>query len=357
MGKKGNPRPKEWEYEKANEAAEAQAQSSLYNTLQQTYANRPTQSTPWGESSWNAQSVIDPSTGKPVTAWENTLSLNPQEQAALNLQQGANINRSQLGSNQSEYALNVLGSAPEWNELGELGQYQAGQLPQDLNFEGAYEVGDPDRYREDAYNTAYESGASRLDPMFEQREQAQDIRLRSQGLVPGDEAYDTAMGNLGRDRTDAYDQLQRQAFQTGGDEATRQQALDMSRRGMDVGEIGQQAGFNRESVLGQSGLNLGQANYENTLRQQQIAEQAQRRGITLNEMNALLTGAQVGTPSMPGFNTATKGETTNYMGAQQMANEAALNRYNAKAGAFGAGLEGVGSLLSGGGALYGAFGG
>ncbi|MBU90821.1 MAG: hypothetical protein CL475_00165, partial [Acidobacteria bacterium] len=38
-----------------------------------------------------------------------------------------------------------------------------------------------------------------------------------------------------------------------------------------------------------------------SLRQQAIAEEAQRRGMSINEMNALMTGQQVATPQMPQF--------------------------------------------------------
>jgi SOS response regulatory protein OraA/RecX len=37
---------------------------------------------------------------------------------------------------------------------------------------------------------------------------------------------------------------------------------------------------------------MSSANYQNQLRQQQIAEDMQRRGYSLNEINAILTGQQ-----------------------------------------------------------------
>ena len=38
---------------------------------------------------------------------------------------------------------------------------------------------------------------------------------------------------------------------------------------------------------------MSASQYQNQLRQQAIAEEAQRRNMSLNEMNALLTGQQV----------------------------------------------------------------
>lgn len=60
------------------------------------------------------------------------------------------------------------------------------------------------------------------------------------------------------------------------------------------------------------------ATYQNQLRQQQIAEAQQRQLQPLNNINALMTGQQVGMPSMPSFNTAGAAQPVNYLGAAQM---------------------------------------
>lgn len=71
-------------------------------------------------------------------------------------------------------------------------------------------------------------------------------------------------------------------------------------------------------------MNVGE--YQDTLRQRQIAEEMQRRGMSLNEMNALLTGQQVSSPQMPGFQNASRAETANLLGAAQ-----ATGNYNMNA--------------------------
>ena len=94
------------------------------------------------------------------------------------------------------------------------------------------------------------------------------------------------------------------------------------------------------------GLNQAYANQQNTLRQQAIAEQAQRRGMSLNEMNALLSGQQVQMPNMPTFNPAGKSETPNLMGAMQNTYQANLDAANAKNAGIGNALSGASSLGS-----------
>jgi len=107
----------------------------------------------------------------------------------------------------------------------------------------------------------------------------------------------------------------------------------------------------------QFALNQQYANQMNQLRQQAIAEQMQRRGMSLNEMNALLSGQQVGMPQMPSFVQSGRAETPQILNATQMGYDAALGAYNAQqagaanlmgglfnlgAGALSGGLFGLG---------------
>jgi hypothetical protein len=94
---------------------------------------------------------------------------------------------------------------------------------------------------------------------------------------------------------------------------------------LDIGRMQAQ----NQAAQQQFALNQQYANQMNQLRQQAIAEQMQRRGMSLNEMNALLTGQQVGMPQMPSFNASGRAETPNILGATQMGYDAALGQYNA----------------------------
>jgi hypothetical protein len=67
------------------------------------------------------------------------------------------------------------------------------------------------------------------------------------------------------------------------------------------------------------------AAYQNTLHQSRLAEEMQKRGFSLNEINALISGQQVGMPTMPGFTSATKSDTVDYSGAAQNQYQAAQN--------------------------------
>lgn len=89
---------------------------------------------------------------------------------------------------------------------------------------------------------------------------------------------------------------------------------------------------------------MGQSNYDNTLRQAQFAMQNQERLQPLNEMNALVTGQQVGMPQMPTFNTATQFGGTNYSGAANAQGQFDMNTYNQQSAAQSAFTSGLFSL-------------
>ncbi|NBW22981.1 MAG: tail fiber domain-containing protein [Caulobacteraceae bacterium] len=99
-----------------------------------------------------------------------------------------------------------------------------------------------------------------------------------------------------------------------------------------------------QAMQQQQGMNQNYANYQNQLRQQAIAEQMQRRGMSLNEMNALLSGQQVAMPQMPSFVSSGRAETPNILGATQMGYDAQLGAYNAQQAGLG-NLLGAGAQL------------
>lgn len=101
-----------------------------------------------------------------------------------------------------------------------------------------------------------------------------------------------------------------------------------------------------QAMQQQYGLNQQFADAQNRLRQQAIAEQMQRRGMSLNEMNALLSGQQVAMPQMPSFTAAGRSETPNILGATQMGYDAQLGAYNAQQAAGSNMLGGLFSLGS-----------
>jgi hypothetical protein len=69
----------------------------------------------------------------------------------------------------------------------------------------------------------------------------------------------------------------------------------------------------------------------------------QRRGFSLNEINAILNGQQIGMPNMPAFNTANRSETAQYNNAAQSQGQYDLDAFNAQQAGMNSLLSGAGS--------------
>ena len=127
-----------------------------------------------------------------------------------------------------------LGKGMDWGQFGELGNGDAA--------------------REQAINAGYGAATSRLDPMWNQREAQARTRLLNQGLDENSEAFKNAMGEMGNQRTDAYNQAMFSAIGQGreaGDSvfrnnmSSRQQAIQeaLKARGMPLEELEKMQGF------------------------------------------------------------------------------------------------------------------
>jgi len=260
-------------------AAEAQAASGMEALRYQTNANRPDQNTPFGQTEWSKDKKGN---------WTQNTTLNKDSQRALDAQLGLSADRSELGRDLYDRVESEFADPMDWSGLPEIG--------------GA--AGARDRAEENLYNRS----ASRLDPQWEQRSSQMEAKLAAQGLRPGDKAYDQAMENMGRERTDAYDRATSSSIMSGGAEGERT--------------------FNMESKD----------------RNRALAEQMQKRGFSLNEINALLSGQQVGMPDMPSFSNAGRGAATNYSGAAQSAGQYGLDKYSADQAMLNSAMSGASSM-------------
>ena len=304
MGKPATPAPPDYQA-----AAVAQGESGIANIEAQTAANRPNQYTPFGSSEWSQDAQGN---------WSQDITLEPTSQQTLENQQGVDLSKSELGLHMTDRLMNEQGQPMDWGQFAAPGGSVA---------PGQYD--DPRKYYNKAGTAIYDKATSRLDPMWEQRTQAADIKLRNQGIRPGDEAYDTAMRNLEMDKTDAYGQASYDATMGAGAEAGRMHGMDLAGGAQTFGEA------------------MGSSKYDTQLRQQSIVEEMTRRGFSLNEINAAMSGGQVAMPSMPGFSQAGSAAPTNYLGAADMGWGASMDQYGMDSAASNALYGNLGSMVGG----------
>jgi hypothetical protein len=361
-------------------AAQLQGELSKETLNMQNYANRPVQNTPFGTVSWGTQAVDDPGTGDVVTQWTQNTSLAPGLQAALDSQIATQLGRSDLAAGFMDRVAGEYSQPFDWGGLPQMAQastpgalttrstdYVPG-LQTAVNqqpIQRFYNTGDnpalpsfDSGYRDQVAQTLME----RMVPVHERQQRQMETKLANQGFRTGTEGYQTALKEMqerqAAERYNALDAAGQEAqrlfnMQMGG----RQQAFNEDVAGGQFFNAAGQQAFNQglaanqfnNQALGQAsaldlarmqaqntatsqqyGLNQQFADAQNRLRQQAIAEEAQRRGMSLNEMNALLTGQQVQMPQMPAFNRSGLAETPNILGATQMGYDAQLGAYNAQ---------------------------
>ena len=310
-------------------AAEETAQSSRENTEAQTWSNRPDQNTPFGSTSWQNTPEWDPTTGQYINRWTQDTTLNEESQRALDAQMGLTTGRSELAGSLLPRMQDEFGNAMDWSQFGGMGEAVGSA---DLNT--GYDLAGPEldssqRYNQQANDAIYNQWADRALPQQQRETDRLQTQLYNQGLKPGDQAYDDAMARQGETQSDAMRQAQYQATMGSGAEAQRFLGMDSATREQLTREQSDLAGFGNQAMGQQQGMDLTGSNQQTQLRQQQIAEEMQRRGFSLNEINAIISGQQVGMPSMPGFNTAQRSETTDYSGA-------ARDQFSADMDVFGA---------------------
>lgn len=350
-------------------ATQLQGQISQENLNNQNYANRPTINTPWGTQSWGTQTVTDPSSGQDVTQWTQNTTLAPALQSALDSQTALQADRSNLAGSfmnrvASEYATPFdYSSLPQLTSANQAGDLQTQTGNYSGNLATGFNFGSPLPQFDSSYrNTVANQLMQQMQPVHDYQQRQTEAKLANMGFHPGTEGYDRELNNLSqRQSAERYN-----ALNTAGDEAQRlynmqmgtaQQSFNQNQAGaqfqnqalgqansMDLANMQAQ----NQAISQQYGLNQQYANAQNQLRQQAIAEELQRRGMSLNEMNALLSGQQVQMPNMPSFSQSGQAQTPNILGATQMGYDAALGATNAQNAASG-------NLLSAGAQLGSAF--
>lgn len=323
-------------------AANAQAASSREVTEQQTWANRPTINTPFGQQTWEVKPTYDPSTGQYLNSWTQNTNLTPESQAALDSQMRIGAGRSGLAESMLGRAQGEFGQEMDWDQFQQMAatpntpNYQAEQIQRS--------VGNTPDYMKSAEDAIYGQWSGRQEPRMQQEADRMRTQLYNQGLKEGDAAYDAEMQRLRQDQNDARQQAQYQATIGAGQEAQRMQGMDVQAGGF-ANAAAQQA-LQQQLGIGSQQFNqqMAGAGYQNQLRQQQIAEQMQKRGFSLNEINAILNGQQVSMPNMPGFNTAQASQAAQYNQAAQGQGQYNIDVFNAQQAGMNSLMSGAGSM-------------
>lgn len=337
MSKKSAPAP---DY---TGAAAEQGKASQELATQQNYANRPTVNTPWGQQTWSTSEGIDPSTGQKVTNWTQNNTLDPRLQSALDSQLAIQEGRSGAAQTLLDQATAGFKDAPDWGSLSAGGDRVTAsgspQLARGSAMSFGSSPGASSAYRQKAQDAITQLQA----PELARAREATAARLAAQGITAGSDAYNAEMRSL----ADNESRANLMAISAGRDEANMAYSQDLSTaqfqnqtRGQDSAEELARTNQNNQAMSQNLQNQIQAGGYNQGLRSQQIAEMVQKRGMSLNELNALLTGQQVSMPSVSGTGGAVSGkpaDMTSAMANQYQAAQGQANAQNAEtSGTWGA---------------------
>lgn len=268
----------------AGQLAQTQTDANIKAAETSASINRPDINTPFGSQTWSR--VADPSQPGGFRYIQNN-TLSAGEQQLYDADTANKIAKQGIASG-------LQGAAAD-----------AVKTPFSLSGQPALQtsVANGDKYaseRDKVADAVYQQGLRQLKPGMDQATEAQDSQLRNQGLMPGTQAYDTALENLRRSQSNQLNDLTDRATQAGGAEQSRL-----------------------------AGLDLTSANFANNARQQSIQEALLQRTQPLAELNSFTSGAAPTTPTFQPFGTSSVAP-TNTIGAAQFQAQGEQNAYNAR---------------------------
>lgn len=265
------------------QTAQAQAAANKETAISQQQLNMVNQYTPYGNLEYRKRGTY----GDGTPAYSAYQTLAPKQAQMKTLTDDAGIKYGQTANNQLSAISGALSKPMSFGSLGPAPMFNQ-------------------EYRDEIAQSMYD----RLNPQFDRDQNALEQKLVNQGLMPGSEAWNQALGDMNRAKTDA------------------RLAID-------------------SAALGQAAQMYG---LEESGRNSRINEIAMLRSQPLNELAAMLTGSQVQNPQF--VNTPVTGVANTDVAGPIYANyQGALNNYNqrqASGNGFMSGLFNLGGSLGAG---------
>lgn len=164
------------------EAAEASARLAMTEEI-----------TPYGTSTYEPTGTsFEVAGGDPIEQYRRTITLDPADQATLDIQRSIAEQLLETGQGQLERV--------------------SAAVEQPFSLEGLPPVASLDEgAREQVADSLYGRATARLDPVYELKRHRLENQLVNQGFARGSEGWNQAMKFLGFEETDAYEQARRAA--------------------------------------------------------------------------------------------------------------------------------------------------
>lgn len=324
----------------------------------------------------------------PSGRWTLTQNLSPGQQQMFDTAQNLNIGVGNAAQDALGSYTGMVGQPLDFSGAGDrVGSVNAGQLNTEVD-SAQFGPGFDERWnamnmgalpdaatyggdaRQEVIDSVYDMSSRKLDPRFESQEDAMRTRLLNQGVREGTEAWNRSFDEFSRGRNDAYADARDRAILGGGQEQSRLLRDAMGVRGQGFGEAmggAQQSqsevmnqlnatlaelGFENSAELGQFGMDMSAADFQNQNRNQSIQEMLMQRQIPMNELAGII-GAS-GQFNLPQFGNSQQNvpqySAPDLLGATQAGFQADMGKYNADQAGSNAkkgNMAGLGGSLGG----------
>lgn len=306
--------------------AAAQTKSNQDTANYQQALNMVDQVTPGGTLKYT-QTGTGPEGAPHYTA---TTALTPEGQKSFELQQQVGEALNNLALSSTGQVKDAMGKPLNYDGLPQLQGLDISKLTQMIGFDPSSIPAGPtgldlsglpaapkadEAARQAASDALYGQATSRLDPQFAQQQKETETQLINSGVPRGSEAWNNAMSQFGRQKTDAYDTAQRSAIAGATDYETGQ--FGMANTAYNTGLNTAQSKFTASQQARQQAISeaLSKSSVSSAQRAQQLGEQEasnstnlqnRQQGITesnylrelpINEISSLINGGQVSQPS------------------------------------------------------------
>jgi len=269
------------------------------------------------------QQIWDENLGKTISVptYSAYQTYSPQEQAIYNSGSANRLGVNALAGTMIDQVGNTVSKGIDYSKMPKDGDASKITAPQYERFGVEDYSADRQKY-EDAL-------MARMNPQLQQDQNTLEQQLLNQGLQPGSEAYNRAVDQASRQRTDA----RYGAILNAGTE--QQRMNDMAYRTTAGNNQLQDQGFNAQ-------LSLFGA--QNTDRQNALKEAYDKYSLPINTIGALMSGGQVSQPQYAGANMPQL-PNIDYAGLYQKQFSNQMDVYGAQAAQSNALIGGAGSLF------------
>jgi hypothetical protein len=293
------------------QTAAAQTGTNVSTGVANSFLNNVNQITPEGSLNYDVTgnySWTDPTTGHAynIPRFTSTQTLSPQGQALKAQNDATKMNLATMGNAQSSRVSNLLstpfapgGAAPGAGDASKITGVGQAATSFDPGWDITKSYGPEDNFSADRQRVE-DALMSRINPQLAKERGNIEQRLADQGIRYGSQAYTSAMDDYNRQATDT----RFGAISQAGDEQTRLNQMAASQASFQNQAQAQgyqqnqglasfqNAGLAQQLAQAQSGFNA-----QNAARNQYMQEQYQQRNQPLNEISALMSGAQVQNPN------------------------------------------------------------